>query len=319
MTHAGPAPKKQGTKSRRWRRWVLLLILLIPIVGLLWVTDWYRQRAELFDGADVKLTVPASKWLRLFGDEIAEVYFGDPIKLHIDNDHLTPRQLKLIGSYNRLESLTLVGVSDDDLQFLGDLPQLEQLRIQSQHLTGDGLRHLVKLDRLRWLTLEAPQLTDEGLRHLAKLNALQDLTIESPHLTDKGLQYLEELRGLQDLLIDGGAISKEGMRGLTGISTLSGLSLHHVVFSGDPFRPLITRGNIRRLDVRRSTLNENMLQSLVENDYLQEVYVYDTGISDEACQRFYEKLYENQPTWSARSTDAMPDEPRHVESGSGEL
>ncbi|MCA9111190.1 MAG: hypothetical protein KDA52_14660, partial [Planctomycetaceae bacterium] len=103
MTDTGPTLEERDEPSTpRWRRSVALIVFLQPFAGLLWVSNWFAQRDELFDRAEVKLAVPESKWLRLFGDEIAEVYFGDPIQLGAkNNDKLTPAQLRMIGSYKR--------------------------------------------------------------------------------------------------------------------------------------------------------------------------------------------------------------------------
>ncbi|MCA9025243.1 MAG: hypothetical protein KDA86_08535 [Planctomycetaceae bacterium] len=295
MTDTGPTLEERDEPSTpRWRHSVALIVFLLPFAGLLWVTNWYWKRVELFDGAEVKLAVPESKWLRLFGDEIAEIYFGDPIQLGIENEHLTPRQLKLIGSYKRLESLGLVGVSDDDLQYLGDLPNLEGLQIRSSHLTGDGLQHMAQLIKLERLVLQTPKLTDNSLEHLVKLKSLQDLRIETPLLTDVGLQHLEGAIWLQELHVSGGTVSEDGMQNLAGISTLAVLSLNNVEFKGDPFQPLAERGNIRHLVLNHSHVTDDMLEALARNDYLQHVLLIGTGVSPEACR----KLDQAQPNLS---------------------
>lgn len=64
------------------------------------------------------------------------------------------------------------------------------------------------------------------------------------------------------LWVIGGSVSERGMRSLTEISTLSDVTLHLVNFSGDPFRPLLEHRNIHRLDLRGSTVTEDMFQSL---------------------------------------------------------
>ncbi|MEZ6147581.1 MAG: hypothetical protein R3B91_19585 [Planctomycetaceae bacterium] len=73
-------------------------MVLLSILGLLWVSNWFYQRSRLFSvtNIDLELGEPELPWGRLIGDHKARELFGDPIKYHLHEKTLTPYQIGIL-------------------------------------------------------------------------------------------------------------------------------------------------------------------------------------------------------------------------------
>lgn len=140
-------------------------------------------------------------------------------------------------------------LTDDDLGFLEDLPQLKGLSIDRGRISDEGLGHLAGLTSLERLTLAHVGITDaglerlEGLRHLRSLNLfgtavtgagleslqglprLQQLNLAYTQLRDEELANLRACRQLQEVRLRGANITDAGLGYLDGLSELRRLDL----------------------------------------------------------------------------------------------
>ena len=107
---------------------------------------------------------------------------------------LSPRQ---DGRHRRVG-----GIVDDDLRKLANLRQLQQLRIDSDHFTGEGLAYLAALPRLKTLSVNGRGMTDTGLEKLSTLTHLKVLDVTRRHpLGRRILIGISELQDLEELNI----------------------------------------------------------------------------------------------------------------------
>ena len=110
-----------------------------------------------------------------------------------------------LGKFKRLKNLTLVvdRLTDDRLQFLTLLSNLERLYIFASGFNGTGFRNLSDASKLVALTLIDPDLTDAAIPHLARLPLLQQLSIYPSCVTLGGLEPLQATPRLSCLTIYG--------------------------------------------------------------------------------------------------------------------
>ena len=132
-------------------------------------------------------------------------------------------QLQKLG-LNKCEKITDVG-----LIYLKGLSQLESLDLsECKQITDTGLAHLAGLTQLEELNLAGcEQLTDTGLAHIAELTQLWKLNLERCNqLTDAGLAYFVELTQLQRLDLRGCyQITDVGLAHLAELTQLQRLNL----------------------------------------------------------------------------------------------
>jgi Leucine-rich repeat (LRR) protein len=113
-----------------------------------------------------------------------------------------PPVLRDLGQLSSLKELYVPrgAPSNDDLQYLAPLVQLEILNI-GLSLDDLGAEHLSKITSLKKLTFinENCAITDRGLKHLSKLSRLESLRVVGGQVTDAGLQQLAEMGSLREL------------------------------------------------------------------------------------------------------------------------
>jgi hypothetical protein len=84
-------------------------------------------------------------------------------------------------------------VSDDGLQYLKSLTNLEELDLTNTQCIDDGLQDLVKgLTNLQGLDLSETHLTDDGLQHLKGLTNLEMLDLTNTQATPEGIEKLRQ-------------------------------------------------------------------------------------------------------------------------------
>lgn len=128
----------------------------------------------------------------------------------LDSHYALDDDLETIGALSDLTELKLWEsvISDAGLVHLAGLRKLECLelgyhqdRISSlSHLpiTDDGLACLAGLRRLKYLNLSGSSIRGEGLRHLKGLTELEDLDLGETKLTDAALPYLAQFPRLKN-------------------------------------------------------------------------------------------------------------------------
>lgn len=117
-----------------------------------------------------------------------------PLDLHylgLGNTAVTDRGLAQLAHWKHLRRLELpAGATDDGLQSLLELPELEQLRVWPAKVSNQGLATIGQLACLRFLDLNGSPVDDAGLPPLAALTSLEVLDLRRTSVTDGGLVHL---------------------------------------------------------------------------------------------------------------------------------
>ena len=85
------------------------------------------------------------------------------------------------------------------------------------------LVHLKELPSLQYLHLKGTQVSDAGLMHLKGLASLQTLRLEGTRVTDAGLVHLKGLSNLYWLVLETPPVTGAGLVHLKGLTNLEGL------------------------------------------------------------------------------------------------
>ena len=148
---------------------------------------------------------------------------------------VTDNDLQHLDALKDLQYLYLdgTGVSDAGMKSLSHLDNLTRLYLGATGITDDGLQHLLPLQRLSELNVGATKITDAGMRHLQDFARLTDIWLHKTRITEKGLQEVAKLRQLTFLAIDHNPqINMESLKSLGRLDNLSGLQIGPVTDQG---------------------------------------------------------------------------------------
>ena len=164
-------------------------------------------------------------------------------RLTIDKRHASNKTLEYVGTLSRLKDLSvqhskyisdegvehlrhtrslqtvyLLGTSlitDNSLEALGKLPNLQRINVQSGNISDTGIGHLKDCKNLTKAYFMPPrqssysmdsdplEFTDDALRTLGSLSNLEVIGISSSRFTDDGVDHLVKLEQLHTLILRG--------------------------------------------------------------------------------------------------------------------
>ena len=143
-------------------------------------------------------------------------------------------------------------VTEEQLDWLTDIPQLTELIIENPAWDGEGLARLKGMSKLRFLALCSPT-TDGHLASLGNLPFLRQLSLwYSEGVTDAGLVHLKSLTNLEELTLQGVPITNEGLEHLSGLVHLTSLSLGKTKITDAGLVHLRTLEKLEYLDVKET-------------------------------------------------------------------
>ena len=165
---------------------------------------------KTFGRLDLSATPPGSSWLR--------ARFGERF-------------------FARLTYASVQGpnFSDDDLEYVGRLTELEMLHLDGASITDSGLRHLSELRRLTGLTLRRTRITDAGLPALSDCRPLS-VSLDYTAVSDSGIASLAGVANFEALGLDGTEVTDEGLAHLHRMTKLRMLSVRETRISPEAIR-----------------------------------------------------------------------------------
>jgi hypothetical protein len=235
--------------------------------------------------------------------------------------------LAKLANARHLKDLCLRGpeVTDETVQGLADISQLQSVSLVITSVTTAGLSPLRKLHNLKafeiylspaiddqvftYLEPHKPQLemlsfyqsslTDAGLVHIGDMRRLRWLALENAQVTDAGLAHLAELTELEELRLPGTKITDAGLHHISRLPKLKWLYLVGNNISKQGLEELAKLPKLELLILWDIPLMDDDLEPLKSFPSLKEVNV-GPNVTKAAAQ----KLQQQMPRCSFRGDDA---------------
>jgi hypothetical protein len=150
--------------------------------------------------------------------------------LGIDNggERLSHECLNAIGNMRQLEHLRLenMKLAADDFASLADLTSLKSLSLEFVEVDRGPLFHgLPALPQVQAVYVSYSDIGDADLHYLVKLPCLKRLNLHATHVTDASMQVLGHSRSLEELGIDDEMVTERGLATLLAVERLKKLHL----------------------------------------------------------------------------------------------
>ncbi|MEL7499879.1 MAG: hypothetical protein AAFN77_19910 [Planctomycetota bacterium] len=212
---------------------------------------------------------------------------------------LSDHGLRQIG---QLETVSMLVFSkceftDDGLEFIGNMPELTHLSIDSMpHISDAGLMHLSKTYSLRALVLMPFQeyqkdeqldnllkISDDGLKAIKDLKWLERLILDNcKNLSDDGLKHVRGLSSLKLLDLEGSKIKGPGLVHLAGLRELKEINLDETLVDGNGAALLAEAPAIELLWLRSTRVDDNAFPALAQLKTLRNLYLDSTLITEKS-------------------------------------
>jgi hypothetical protein len=164
---------------------------------------------------------------------------------------MTAAELKGLSRCPRLTTLALPhgDMTDDALDELAALQQLEHLELSDCSLSPEGWKKIAQLKHLQTLSLHDCNESDEDLALISLLPSLQRLALENSQVTDSGLSALQNCHNLWYFDLKGADIGTAGLRNLQKLPRLWRLDINGTSISDDSLAALSGFPNLAWVDI----------------------------------------------------------------------
>ena len=213
------------------------------------------------------------------------------------DDGLT--ELLFLGPVNWM-SMETAPVTDEALQHIQSLVNLERLYLGQTRITGKGLPHLKNLKNLRHLSLRYLDIHDQTLQHLVHVPQLDSLGLDDTAITDEGLAHLRHLSKLEQLWLDRTKITAAGLIHLRALPALSRLNLVQTQAGGKGLAELRHLPGLKYLTLKGVALTDAGFRELSELHQLETLGLDSTPLQDHQLQHIV-PLQNLQTLWLSHS------------------
>ncbi len=202
----------------------------------------------------------------------------------------TARGWDQIRKFPNLSHLKFNAAGIEYLQFLTQLPQLEDLFILATGVADEDLAHIQGLESLKKLTIARnSHLTDAGMAYLEGLSKLEILQIHRSSIGDSGLKSIGKLKTLVNLGAFDSQITDRGLPNVKQLTELKSLSIAGTKITDDAakFYP----PGLEILYVERTGVTDRFLSDLAtQTPNLKRLDLKGTKVSLAGIQEFQRKL-----------------------------
>ena len=116
--------------------------------------------------------------------------------------------------------------TDENLQLIAQLPEVERVMVYKGKVTADGLAALAALPKLRYLQMYATDVPAGAFAVLPKLTQLKSLSLGGYPVTDEVIGYAGQIKGLKSFDHTVSAITPAGfLKFLNSVESLEQLTL----------------------------------------------------------------------------------------------
>jgi Leucine-rich repeat (LRR) protein len=225
---------------------------------------WYRSCERDKDGNVTSL--------RLYGATRMESRASYELRLNC---------LEHLKGFPRLRKIeTRTDNPNEDLNYIGELTELETLEIPNTELNNDGLIAIRNMTGLRRLSLTLNyHLTDAGLEHLAELKSLEDLDLSCTNLRGGGLSWLCGLKNLKKLDLDGSQATAAEMAPAAALTSLEELNLRGIKIRGAGLQFLEGLKKLKKLDLHGGDVTDAEMVHVAALASLEELNLSFTKVT----------------------------------------
>jgi hypothetical protein len=228
---------------------------------------------------------------------VEELSFGG----NLDDEYVVIEgSLAPLAILKRLESVFLCkrDMSDSDLSFLAQLPNLQQLEFLAgpnpSHESGSSVtdacaESIKKAKSLRWLRIDGQsQLSDRFVDEITqRLTKLEHLVLDSEHLTDRSLQLISErCSNLRSLDLWSKHFTDKGVTYLAAATKLEDIWLEVPLLTHESVSALAELKNLRRLLMAVPSMTNDAAQKVANLPALEILCLRNTPLSDEQFAMF---------------------------------
>ena len=265
-------------RPRRWYQFSLrtLLIGMVLVsagVGLVGIRMQRARRQQAgavaiqVIGGTVKYHYEDPLWS--FPADVARAWLGDDFvdsaieaEVDLSRADTTARQLAIwnaIGDLPQLEQLRVdyprrYPRSRFNIGPIRRLKKLHTLKIRDARIDGDDLAPLTRMPSLTDLDLSHNQIGDAAWKHLASVPKLQTLDASYSFVTDAGAAHLANCPALRHLVLTRAIITDRGAAELAKIDTLETLVLDGTRITDNALPHLARLENLKSLSVSETAV-----------------------------------------------------------------
>ncbi len=264
--------------------------------------------------------------LRLIGAEVKQSD-GVITSINVNCQDFDDSDYQLIGSLTSLKSLTIGGhpstLTDEHLQMLTGLKDLESIQLDGAVLSDEGFRHFTAFTKLKRLSLFHPSrdrddFTGTGLAYLKSLPELERLTFAGATAGDEAMRAVGQLTQLREFAQWHNWDSAAGIEYLKNLPHLKSLKIGQRLPGGgrsnepsfdDQTLAIISQiKSLERLDLQEARLSFAGLLQLNALPALRELNMkwVDVPAGD------VEKLRQSLPAVELQWTAITPDERKSI-------
>lgn len=280
---AEPTQERRRYLSQKWRRLLIVSVVLAALMGGLLLRGHLRQqRIERFVAS---IEARQGYCARGFSGPVENVC--DHYLRAIANSLGMQREMKP----SSVRQLNVGSLTDHEVAVLGDLKGLEVIFLQKARMTPEFVASVGKLKELVGLSIEdaacsdqdlkelcsallscpnfdtlrlgKTRITEKGLPELLRLQRLKDVALESPELNGKALRVLKGARYTR-LSLNCRALRSEDLAFISEEwgGTLQSLDLASEKFSTDPGVRIKAFASLEFLSLIRIPLSEELLAAI---------------------------------------------------------
>jgi hypothetical protein len=213
------------------------------------------------------------------------------VRLNLETP-VSEETMKSLVGLDGLTGLSVRGVSDAGLQYIGQLPQLKNLGISgNSDFTGAGLKHLAGATQLESLSIsDAQSFTGDGLQQLAELTSLRSLSFTGTGVMGPAIAHLTRLPALEELTMLLVPLSKEGIQHVGEAKQLKRLTIQDSTLLDDDLKYLADLPQLESLVLKDNGISDEGLVHLTKLPSLRRVDLEGTFVSSEGQSKLYAAL-----------------------------
>ena len=199
-------------------------------------------------------------------------------------------QVELNYKNNPFDPLEEINLSDEALQFVGDLRRLRVLLLSDTQASDESLRHLTRLGNLERLYMwDAARVSDDGVRHLV---ALKELRLSNSQITDEAMKVFATLPNLEELSLQGHSFSNDALKYIGRSAKLKSLVIGggQITVDDSGLEHLKGLQRLERLGIQKSCVTDSGLVHLEGLSNLKTIWVSEDQVAGPGLTKLKARL-----------------------------